>query len=177
MRDPRTHVRLLHDERPDMEGPFGRAWNRLTYALEPGDPNDWMATVAAWVIASPQFHPFWDAWNLYGLSLKDIPGVRPAHKHYSDAEWEIGILSVEPETSIDLSNPKGSIKFLDPADLCKQFHGVTGQHVKDMAARMVELIVKHGWSPDSDNRGTWEVLIDRTVEHTRAGCPREGGAR
>ncbi len=166
-RDPRTMVHLVNVPPPTKQGRFGRAWDRSQFSIEGGDPNDWMATVASWVISSTCFHPFWDAWNIYAVSLKDIPGVRPAKKHFPEAEWEIGIVSVEPGTTIDLGNPKGSVRLLAPVDLVHQVLGISADEVREIVTDMITMIVEKGISPDSDNRQEWKVFIDLRVRESQ----------
>ena len=164
-RDPRTMVRLLNDGAPTISSRFGRAWDRSRFSLEAGDPNDWMATAASWVVSSSCFHPFWDAWNVYAVSLKEIPGVRAATKQFPEADWEIGIYAIEPETVVDLSNPKVSTSPLEPLDLMCQIGPLSVDHVRTIVSEMVLLMVEQGLSPDQDNRASWQAfIVRRTAE-------------
>lgn len=143
---------------PDYEGVGGRAWRLnikpTTKAHE--------ATLAVWLIEGPH-HPIWRWHTIHAVHLRDIPGVRPASKHYSDAEYEIGINSVDPEFEVDVDSIEAGVstlKFLRPTDLVHQFHGVTDVEAANITLDMTTTILIGKASPDVDFSSFWGRFID-----------------
>lgn len=158
---------------PDLSGIGGCAWDVLT-PTSPTEP-DHQAALAAWILNVPGVHPWWQWWMLHVIHLRDIPGVPPANKHYPEAEYEFGILSLNPEfenppdiEALEAGKSEG-LHFLTPPDVCKHFHGITDQDARRLAALAVRVIVQGKFSPDQDYRSHWNHAIDATVEHFRGG--------
>jgi len=146
--------------KPNFEGNGGRAWRMnikpTTKAHE--------ASLVMWLIEGPH-HPLWRWHALTAIHLRDLPGVRPAQKSYPQAEYEIGIHSVDPECEVDVDSIEAGtsmLKFLRPPDLIHQFHGVTDNEVIQITVRIISLIVAGEASPDVDYQSFWKKIIDGT---------------
>lgn len=149
---------------PDFSG-IGRAWE-----MQMGNHHrtEQEATLKGYVVNGP-WHPFWSWWMVAVIHLREIPGTRPPHKHYPEAEYEFMIVSIDPETVPDPDQPfPQDIRYLSPPDVVKQFHGVTDEQAAEICESAAHNIAM-GASPDSDNRRWWEGSIERTVEHYRQG--------
>ena len=137
---------------------------------------DHEAALASWLIEGP-FHPLWNQWQLSVIHLRDIEGVKPAFKQYPEAEYEFLIVSLNPDRRCDVDELESTgnwgdpavPKFLTPADVTKQFDGVTDRQAVEIGEAAIRGIVSGELSPDSDFRSAWERLIDGTVAHYREG--------
>jgi hypothetical protein len=86
------------EREPDFSG-VGRAWEMR---MGPQARPDQAATIVGYVVTGP-FHPMWSWWMVAVIHLRKIPGTHPAHKHYPEAEYELMIVSLDPETPPDLA--------------------------------------------------------------------------
>jgi hypothetical protein len=153
---------------PDVDG-FAKAW----YIENKSGVADHQATLAMWLVNAPWAHPFWSWWNIGLLHLRDIPGVKPAHKKYPEAEFEFIILSIDPDwTPIDDASElaKNGIPFLHPPDVIEQFHGVSDHDARRITEAAVRAVCAGHISPDQDYRSVWHTTIHDTVDHFRAGA-------
>jgi hypothetical protein len=148
---------------PDFRGVGTQAWRSRLQS----DAPEHQAHLAGWVINGP-FHPFWSYWVLGVVSLAEMPGVAPPNKVYPEAEYEIMIVSCDPEHPTPDPDEAGWVT-LSPADLVYQFDGVTDEQAIEIAELMVRQIVAGEMSPDSDYRAEWKRRLDTTVEHYKEG--------
>lgn len=158
---------------PDVTGRAGRAWalSRPESTKRP----DHAASLASYVVNVPGAHAYWSWWMVTMIHLRDIPGVRPAHKDYSEAEYEFSIVSLDPThgeppdiDGFELGTCEG-FHHLTPPDVVKQFHSVTDDVVKTIALLAIRAICDGRLSPDQDFRSRWNQTIDDTVAHYVAG--------
>lgn len=134
---------------------------------------DYNAHIAGWIINGP-YHPFWRWWNLSIVHLRDIPGVEPAHVQFPGATHEVIIATINPERcskpDIDaLERGTVQLPFLSPMDLVHQVILVSDEQAAELAELMINAILSGDYSPDSDFRGRWKSILDRTAEHLRLG--------
>lgn len=159
---------------PDFERGLTRIWRLADTAKSEPDHE---AGIATWVIDSPTFHPAWHQWLLGVISLRDLPGVPPAHRSYPSAEYELMILSLNPDRPCDVDQADATgtwgdeavAKFLTPADLVYQFDGVSDRQADEVGQSAIQAILSGDLSPDSDFRRHWERALDDTVAHFKAG--------
>lgn len=158
----------MNARKPDAQGVAAVAWEvKMPEAYAKPDHE---AGLASWLIESKRFHPLWYNWTVNLIHLRDLPGVPPAKKHYPEAEYELLILALDPDSTPDPDDAVTCSKFLTPIDVVKQFHGITDKQAIDMV-RAAVLCICHGRiSPDGDYRQAWSVLIDNTIEHIRSGA-------
>lgn len=160
---------------PDQAG-IARAW-RVKHPDPPVEPAH-QAGVATWLVNGP-YHPLWSWWMLSIVSLRDIPGVPPATKHYPEAQYEFLIISIDPNVGVpDLEaiesgddwavEKDGQRKFLSPVDVVVQFDGVDDAGALRVGETAIRAIVA-GHSTDSAFRSWWERAIRATVDHERTG--------
>jgi hypothetical protein len=148
---------------PDFKGAAGDGWR---VARPAGGEASWAATLASWIVNVVGAHPWWTWWQVSVVHLRDLPGVRPAHKRYPEAEYEFMIIAFDPETPPDPDNRGGDgARFLTPIDVVEQFHGVDDQQAAELCDRAVATILAGRMSPDQDFRSAWRVLIRNSVEH------------
>lgn len=152
---------------PDAQGPYGRAWLLQDTSGKP----DYQANCGSWLVNCPSAHPFWHWWLVGLVSLRDIPGVKPAHKKYPEAEYEFMIYSIDPERcpNPEPDDPSG-YPHLTPFDVLEQFHGVTDHDASRICMSAVHAIVNGVMSPDQDYRSAWKATLAATVQHFREGA-------
>jgi hypothetical protein len=147
----------------DLVGSCGRAW-----LLKPEKPNP--STLCSWLVNRPGAHPCWEWWLVGLITLKDIPGIRPARKSCPESEYELMIYAIDPGTcsSPEPDDPNGYPPLL-PLDVVEQFHGISEVDAKHLTELVVQTIVSGRISPDQDFRRTWGDVIAGTVQHLREG--------
>lgn len=185
---------------PDQEGQYAKAWlipleqfgpspaSLCSWLVvgNPPQPHDeaWDAAMAnlpapareacekARAHAKSCFHPAWDTWAIQLVHLRDVEGLEPPNLHYPEAEFEIGIIAIDPEQcpiDPDRIATLGGLRYLTPFDLVKQFDGCSDRQAIRLAGLMVREICRGAASPDSDYRASWEKMIEHTVSHYKAG--------
>lgn len=154
---------------PDRLGVAGKAWD--LGGPENQSTPDHSASLAAWAVNVPGAHPFWSWWLVHVIHLRDIPGVRPAHKHYPGAEYEIGIHAISPdEYPIDIEHGRRvGWSLLTPADFCLQIDGINDQQAAKIGGLVISAIVDGRLSPDQDYRRHWTIAVTETINHMKAG--------
>lgn len=145
---------------PDVIGNVARAWR---VPKPPDAPKDQDATVAAWLIEGP-FHPAWQHWLMSVVHLREIPGVKPAVKRYPEAAYEFLIASLHADGGHDPDQPQGWL-WLQPLDVCEQFHGMGDGEAADMLRVFVGAVCDGIASPDSDYRRFWQQQLDLAMQH------------
>lgn len=166
----------MPERAPDMEGPLAKAWR---FQGESGKP-DHRGHISQWVVtgikhettpddwAGP-FHIAWNWWMVGCVHLRPIEGVKEPHKQYPEAEYEFLILSIDPEMGEPDPDTPGSLHFLTPADVVKQFHGIDDVQAAEVVEAAVKAICQGMLSPDQDFRAAWGRAIDATVDHYARG--------
>jgi len=155
---------------PEIEGRGVQAW-RVKMAAPPACPPDWTATIASWLVRCNWAHPAWQWWLVSVYHLRAIEGVKPATKHYPEAEFEFMIAALDPsKPHPDPDNPGGGYSFLQPIDVVHQFHGVSDRDAGRICEAAVRAIAAGSISPDQDYRRAWRESLDSTVQHYRSGA-------
>lgn len=140
------------------------------------------SAVSTYIINGP-YHPLWSWWFMGVVSLEDVPGAPRAHHQYAEAEYELMILSINPEiedgvlravpdiAAIERGDlgERGYLGYLDPADLVFQFHGVTREQAESLGDTVAQRIAA-GQSCDQDYRRWWTNALTDTVGHMIAGA-------
>ncbi len=151
---------------PDEQSPYARAWN-LDLTKIPDRPEKVLA-ISSWLINMPGAHAFWSYWTLSIISLRDVPGVKPAVKRYPEAEYEFMIMAINPE-KCPLPDPDlmltDGYPWLTPIDVVEQFHGISEMDCRRLAEGAIKAILSGQVSPDQDYRPMWKALIAGTVQH------------
>jgi hypothetical protein len=133
---------------------------------------DWDGTLCLYLLQCKWAHPFWSWYHITGIHLRDIPGVKPAHRQFPEAGHEIVIMSLNPKTEHDpdkLSTGEQSLEYLLPLDLEHQVAGLSDEQFKGLVQDVVVAVVEGRMSPDQDYRQWWKQAIDQTAEHIREG--------
>lgn len=152
---------------PDMVGSDRAAWK--VRAPERLLRPDHAGSLSQWVIHLGQTPVPW--WQVGVVHLRPIPGVRPAMKHYAQAEYEFLIIKFNPdnplsgqpdigliEAGVEWTTPKP--QFLARPEACVHFHGVTDEQARSIGDGAVRLIVESGTGPD-DYR--WRSYVANAV--------------
>lgn len=151
---------------PDQQSAYARAWN-LDLSKVPDRPEK-AAMISSWLVNMPGAHAFWSYWTISIVSLRDLPGVKPAQRRYPEAEYEFMILAINPETC-PAPDPDDIVvngyPWLTPVDVLEQFHGISEMDCRRLAEGAVQAILSGTVSPDQDYRPVWKSLITGTVRH------------
>lgn len=152
---------------PDIEGPRARAWLVPNRIAKP----DHAASLACYLVNAPHAHPAWQWWRVCVIHLRDIPGVKPAHKRYPAAEYEFMIYAIDPTTrpEPDPDNPEEGWPYLVPIDVIEQFHGVSDRDAVRVCHLAVTAIANGFLSPDQDYRTAWRGCLAATVADFASG--------
>lgn len=152
---------------PDLTGRAGQAW-RATHS--PDELVQWPASVALWLVHQPGVHAFWSIWRLGVVSLRELPGLPPAHKTQPNASHEFMIDSVNPdyEPKADWRLVTGK-HLMTPTDLVTQAADLTDEQAAEVAARLVRMFCDGLSAADSDFRHANMKLIENMAEQIRRG--------
>jgi len=96
------------------------------------------------------------------------PGQPAPYLQFPGAEFEIIILSIDPDWEPDPDAEPGKVPYLTPPDLTYQLDGLSREAVAEIVELMIDRICE-GLSPDSDLRGFWTDALDATVRHYKEG--------
>lgn len=155
----------------DKEGPYGKAWTCALPPLGQRDKPDADGCLAYWLVLAPKSHIYWPYKLISALHLRDIPGAKPAFKVYPEAQYELNILSINPELCPN-PDPDDLLKgypTLRPADVVVQFHDVKDEQVVMMVDWAINAIVQGQLVPDQDYRSHWADIISTTIDHIKTG--------
>ena len=146
--------------KPDFNSSFAEIWEiSLEQSVIKSNP-DWSATLSQYLIKSDLFHPAWNHWIIALIHLRDIEGVKPAHKYYLDAEYEILCLAVDPTSSPNPDPDKSlELQFLTPSDITIQFDGHDDTTAIELMQTLIHAIERGKLSPDRDFESHWKDLI------------------
>jgi hypothetical protein len=161
---------------PDFSGPRGRMWRVACPTEETLKAHpSWNATIGCWLLDVPSAHPVWRSYVLGVVSLRDIPGVPSAAKHYPGAEYEILLHALDPGKPMpDVEDAeKFRPAFLAPANLVEQFHGVSSEDAKRIAELLGRSFIDGANSPDTDFRLATQCSLRLTIEHFALGKAKE----
>lgn len=128
--------------------------------------------VSLWLLRVPGAHAFWQHWFLGVISLKDAPGVPPAHKTSPEMTHELSVYTINPESCPHPSPhdfEEMGIKWprLTPPDHQVQFQVPSDRQAKKIADMLVKEILDRRLSPDQDYRQLWKDLIESLAKRER----------
>lgn len=117
-----------------------------------------------WVIQAPWAHP---AWSQYVLALFDLTSDtgNPPILYMPGATHEFQLYALDPNYPVsEADRPSAMIeqdrmRLLSPASHGYQFRAATNYHAADRIQAVVDMIVRHELSPDTDWRMNWDVLF------------------
>lgn len=156
----------------DLRGRLGFA-ERFT---RPPQVTDETACLASWLITLPGWVP-WSQWALFLVHLRDIPGVRPAHHHYPESEYELMLMALDPKDVYDVArveDPDQPMRWLTPPSVVVQFdNGGHDDRAVSLGAAAAEAIL-HGVLPpepagDPGAVSWWRQCVAATADHDREG--------
>jgi hypothetical protein len=156
---------------PDKQGSVAAAWR-----APDSDAPEHAAHIASYLVKGP-FHTVWNWWMVSAVDLLDRPGVDPPKRQYPEAEYEILVMSVNPEYGDPDPDAPNTLYLLEPADLIFHTHGVSRGVIEEVLGLMVDQIIE-GRSPDQDFRRDWESSLTTTIKHYKEGRhdpPSQGG--
>lgn len=157
---------------PTLSGPQGHAWRVPLWRTDPAHE----ACLAVWLVEAPGYHPAWSRWLMNLIHLRDIPGVKPAHRKFPSATHELVIAALDPESygehdAVIAGTPPKDFgwQHLTPIDVIEQFEVPADQMAVRIAELSVGCILDGKLSPDQDYRRVWHDVLATTAQHLREG--------
>lgn len=99
--------------------PTSRRWCRKVAVPEqPANP-DAVAALDRWQMYLPGDHPLWDRYCILACTLADLPGVKPAVKHFPQATHEVSVHAIDPKYPADKFDA-GGVQLMSPVNHCVQ---------------------------------------------------------
>jgi hypothetical protein len=164
---------------PDFKGAFGTLWRVAKPDPAKLERPDHEASLGVWLLTVPSAHPMWHSYALAVISLRDIPGVPPASKQYSEATHELLLMALDP--GVSLPDPDDALHFklayLTPPNLVEQFHGVTDEQAVQIGELLARSFIDGHANPDTDARSHTRRVLRNTVEHFALGGHPAGGVQ
>lgn len=176
---PGAHVVHLHPARKDqampeptepdeLTGAYGSAV-RIPHASYP----EALATLDAWIITAPVWHPLWSQYLLSLVTLADVPGMPSAEKESPDVTHQVIVMTLNPEHGpYDARHLVGDdLRFLTPGNIGQQFTATEDQ-ARRLAALCVRAVVDGVLIPETADapdriRSAWRRSIAQTLDHDR----------
>jgi hypothetical protein len=150
-------------------GPYGIA-DRVT---EPLDATP--ATLAAWVVTAPTFHPMWSQYGLAVIHLRAEPGLPDPRITVPGATHEIMCVTLDPDHPAALP-----WRILTPVNIAQQITATDDEAVTLLALAARGIVNGH-LEPEASNgpdriRAVWAATLNHTLDHMRGGAHPAGGA-
>ncbi len=98
-----------------------------------------------------------------------MPEAPPAFKQYPEAEYELMIVSLNPDSDPPDPDLPESLDFLTPIDLQFHFDGVSDEQALEITEMAIHAIVEGKMSPDQDFRNVWKETLTNTLAHYKQG--------
>ncbi len=134
----------------------------------------WPAGLDRWLLHCPLSHPFWPWCVVSVISLRDVPGMKPAVITTPGATHEVMIFALDPDFHPDDRWCTGgagrwNARTLTPANLVEQLVGLTDEHANELVFLFAHSCCDGLTSPDSDYRAQNVRLLQGTADHLRQG--------
>lgn len=150
----------------ELTGSYGTA-RRVPRANYPDAP----ATLDAWIITAPCWHPLWSQYLLSLITLADVPGVEAAHKERPDVTHQLIVMTLNPEHGPYDAATVACAGFLTPGNIGEQFTATDTQALA-LAALCARAVVDGVLVPETADapdriRAAWRQSIQQTLDHDR----------
>jgi len=145
----------IHECKPDLEGPHGKAWKMDDQLLYKRHPNSSLAketTVCGYIVEAVWAHPLWKYYSVNCVSLKNIPGLSPAIIRMPGATHEIMVYALNPNYVPTIDD---FIHILHPCNFAGQWYAASDEIAAQKVEETVKEIINGGLSPDTDFIRDW----------------------
>lgn len=131
------------------------------------------ATVAAWLITAPRFHPSWSQYLLVVMHLRPEPGLPEPEFTLLDATHQLNVHALHalggPSTVETIQ--AGRIPYLTPINICEQYIA-TDTEMTRVAELCAAGVVNGVLNPETGDapariREAWLGSITKTLAHIR----------
>jgi hypothetical protein len=152
--------RTIKNEEPVYTGIAGKAWvmDMAAYMVKHPD-SDARATLKSWIVNCPSAHPLWDNYMIALITLKDIPGIKPAQIRMQDATHEIIVGAIH---SYRVPTIDDSVSCLSPMNYTGQFSIKNDDAAIERLDQTIRLICDGRLNPDTDAVGQWNRLFPQS---------------
>lgn len=149
-------------------GPHGTA-GRVPAAHLTDNP----ATLDAWIITAPGWHPLWGQYLLALLTLADVPGQPPAVRHRPGTTHELLVAALNPEQgpydAATVTNT--SLHLLTPVNIAEQVT-TTDEQARQLPELCVRAVLDGVLNPETGDaperiRAAWSRAVQQTLDHGR----------
>lgn len=152
-----------------VEGPYGRAASF--------DATSAPATLVAYLIDAPGFHPLWSQYVLSVVTLADVEGVPPATLKFPGATHELLVIALNPDAgpqtveSLATGAAAGRIQYLTPVNIAEQYEA-TDDEMTQLAWLACRGVVLGALNPETADaptriRQNWLTACVKTLAHLR----------
>lgn len=156
-----------------IRGRYGRAERVPLPPEEERAKPDHTATLAVWLITSPHYHPFWSQFLLSSVHLRDIEGVKPAHKLFEEAQYEVLVAALNPEKGHRDAKDGPPFRHMVPLNVREQFAAGTDEQVAHLTGLLAGGVVWGVLNPEPQGiigaREQWAHSIESTMAHLVTG--------
>lgn len=148
----------------EIDGALGRA------ARVPRS-DDWPATLDAFVVTAPRWHPLWSQYLLALITLSDMPGVGPAYREFEGATHQVIVMAMDPDHGpyTPGSFAENTVRYLLPGNIGHQFKA-TDEQALDVVALCARAVCDGVLNPETADapertRAVWASAIQQTLDH------------
>ncbi len=145
-------------------GGCGKGWDMQPYlhreyerALR--EENQERSALAAWLLNIPWVNEARPFYVLTLCHLRPVIGsIGNLQKLYPEAQYELMVVTVDPETTPDPD--EGAFILLPPVNILLQFDGLSDDSVKNLARALAQATVSGKISPGRNMDPVWKAVVD-----------------
>jgi hypothetical protein len=131
------------------------------------------ATLDAWILTAPGYHPAWTQYLLALVTLADMPGIPTAHKQRPDTTHELIVMTLDPHPrpyDAPTLHPE-NLRFLLPVNISEQVTA-TDDQARELTALCARAVCEGLLNPETADaptaiRARWSSTIQQTIAHDR----------
>jgi hypothetical protein len=152
----------------ELTGPHGTAIRipRTHYTDKP-------ATLDAFIITAPGWHPLWSQYMLALITLADLPGQPPATLERPGATHQIITMAMDPDLGPYTPDSFAGrrVQYLRPGNIGAQFTAAD-QQALDLLPLCAQAVIFGHLNPETSDapqriRAAWAQSIQQTLDHDR----------
>lgn len=149
-------MRLTTSIDPVLRGRLGSAWlldmDAIGRARGMEDDPRKAVSLPSWIASAAYAHPMWSHYWIFGVALREAPGVPPPVIHLAGATHEVLVVALDPKypPAIDVFP-----RFLTPFNFAGQFIASSDDDAAARIRQAVQDVIDGTLNPDTDFRRLW----------------------